>query len=274
MTRRLLAGGVVALLVAALAALSAVPAAAATGTYLRLAHLSPDTPTVDVLVTSFAGTSLRLPGVDYGDVSTYTEIEPGRYTLEMRPAGAPESAAPIVTGTLDAAEGSAYTAAGLGPRDGLAVTVLDDDLTTPGAGQARVRVVQGAEQAGAVGVRWAGAPAFDGVAFGTASDYATVPAGQGSFEITPATGPATTVPVRLDEGAIYSAVVVQRDGRLDLQLATDADGAAAAPTGGIDTGMGGTAEHPNRPRVGGALALLVVGALGLAAHRRFAHQHR
>ena len=50
--------GRVALLAAAalvLAVLLPATAAAATGTYLRLAHLSPDTPNVDVTVTGFSG---------------------------------------------------------------------------------------------------------------------------------------------------------------------------------------------------------------------------
>ena len=272
MKRRFLTFGLITVLVGALTALGAIPASAATGTYLRLAHLSPDTPTVDVLVTSFGGATLRLAGVSYGDVSTYTEIEPGQYTLEMRPAGAPESAPPIVSGTLDATRGNAYTAAGLGQREGLAVRVLDDDLTMPGPGQARVRVVHGAEQAGPVAVRWAGAPAFDDVAFGTATVYVTVPAGQEPFEIIPATGPAATVPVRLDEGATYSAVIVQRDGQIDLQLASDAAGPAATPSGGIDTGKGGTAAAaPEQPFPRGLLVaagLLIAGAVAAIVRGR------
>jgi Domain of unknown function (DUF4397) len=258
MTRKTL----VALMVGAFALLGVTPASAATGTYLRLAHLSPDTPTVDVLVTSFSGQTLRLDGVSYGNVSTYTEIAPGPYTLQMRPAGAPDSTPPVVSGTLDAVAGSAYTAAGLGPRDGLSVRVLTDDLARPGAGQSRIRVVQGAEQAGAVGIAWAGSPAFDDVAFGTATGYVTVPAGPGSFAVTPATGPAVQVPVRLDEGAIYSVILVQRDGALTARVTTDADGAGAVPTGGIETGLGGTAGIGLPGVIAGVAIIVLVLAVG------------
>jgi hypothetical protein len=278
MTRRSLAGALVALLVGALTALGVVPAAAATGTYLRLAHLSPDTPAVDVLVTAFSGATLQLEGVEYGDVSTYTEIEPGQYTLQMRPAGAPESTPPVVSATLDAARGSAHTAAGLGPRSDLAIRVLDDDLSMPGPGRARVRLVQGAEQAGEVSAGWNGAPAFDGVAFGTATDYATVPAGAGAFQITQATGPVETEAVTFDEGGVYSVVLVQGDGALDVRVATDATGTGTAPAGGIETGLGGAvaggpAAGPAPALVAAALMALAL-VLGAAARRRVARRSR
>ena len=121
-----------------LAALLPATAAAATGTYLRLAHLSPDTPNVDVTITAFSGRIYQLKGVGYGAVSTYQPVDPGTYTVQMRPSADP-SAAPILTGTVRAEQGRAYTAAVLGPQAGASITLLTDDLTRPGPGNARVR---------------------------------------------------------------------------------------------------------------------------------------
>jgi hypothetical protein len=61
--------------------------------YLRLAHLSPDTPTVDVYVDSAAdpSRSFVVPGVGYGVVSQYQPLAPDSYVISMRPAGAPAS---------------------------------------------------------------------------------------------------------------------------------------------------------------------------------------
>lgn len=269
--RRMAAFAGATVLIGALALLAAGSASAATGTYLRLAHLSPDTPAVDVLVTSFSGETVRLDGVTYGDVSTYTRIDPGRYTLQMLPAGAADGTAPVVTGTLDAVDGAAYTAAGLGPRAELAIRVLQDDLTPPGPDQARIRVVQGAEQAGPLDLRWSAAPAFDDVAFGIATDYVTVPAGSGELEIVPASGPAARVPVLLSAGSVYSVVVVQRDGQLTAQVATDATGSGEVPVGGIDTGLGGTAGPSALVPAGVAMLAVLAGAgalVGLRAARR------
>jgi Domain of unknown function (DUF4397) len=267
MTRRILAGGVITVLVAVISVLGVQPAAAASGTYLRLAHLSPDTPTMDVLVTSFSGQTFRLDGVGYGAVSSYQRIEPGSYTVQMRLAGAPDSSPPVVSGSLQALEGAAYTAAGLGPRAGLSVRVLTDDLAPPDPGLARLRVIQGAAQAGEVTIGWNGTPQLTGIAFGAATDYVTVPSGSQSFEVTPTTGDPVRIPVQLAAGGVYSVVIVQRSGgTLTATVQTDAIGPAATPSGGIATGMGGTAavlDQPVGARV--ALAFGVVGALGLAA---------
>ena len=58
--------------------------------YLRLAHLSPDTPSVDVYVDSAAdpSRSFVVPGVGYGVVSQYQPLPPDNYVISMRPAGA------------------------------------------------------------------------------------------------------------------------------------------------------------------------------------------
>ena len=95
--RRLLAGSGALLLATALATAAVpVPANAATGAdtvgYVRLAHLSPDTPAVDVyLAAPGAAKPQVFPGVGYGVVSDYLELAPGRYAVAMREAGAPAS---------------------------------------------------------------------------------------------------------------------------------------------------------------------------------------
>jgi hypothetical protein len=58
-------------------------------------------------------------------------------------ASADPSAAPLLTGTVRAEQGRAYTAAVLGPQAGASITLLTDDLTRPGPGNARVRVLAG-----------------------------------------------------------------------------------------------------------------------------------
>ena len=49
----------------------------------------------------------------YGDVSAYQTIQPGEYTIAMRPAGADPSTKPVISTTLSAQNGRAYTVAGL-----------------------------------------------------------------------------------------------------------------------------------------------------------------
>lgn len=122
-------------------------ASAESTTCLRLAHLSPDAPAVDVYVASVAdpgNASVVLRGVDYGTLSAYQILPDGPYIVSMRPAGADQVTPAVIATTLDAASGSAYTVAGVGNFDDLSLTVLNDDLTLPPGGQGRARVIQAA----------------------------------------------------------------------------------------------------------------------------------
>ena len=88
--------------VSALAALGAAPASAAeappaTG-WVRVAHLSPDTKSVDVTLTALGGggAAFELDGVAYGAVSPYWTLQPGTYVVSMVPSDAPEGTAPVI----------------------------------------------------------------------------------------------------------------------------------------------------------------------------------
>src|SRR5687767_1945831 len=82
----LAAAGLFALAAAAGAGIAAPPAAAATVGYVRLAHLSPDTPPVDVYLSAVApgATARKFPAVGYGVVSAYMALEAGTYAVAMR----------------------------------------------------------------------------------------------------------------------------------------------------------------------------------------------
>ncbi|OLR91552.1 DUF4397 domain-containing protein [Actinokineospora bangkokensis] len=247
------------------AASAFLPAAAATGTYLRLAHLSPDTPDVDVTVTSFARPdwSVKLNGVGYGDISGYQRIEPGNYTVAMRPAGADPASAPVISATLDAGEGNAYTVAGLGKFDGLALKVLADDITLPPSGQARMRVVNAAPDAGELKIDLSGRTVLDQAGFGTASDYALIDSGAPRLTVVPASGTSTELPVTIDAGGVYTVLVLERQGALVAEVKADAKGAEVVPAGGVETGFGGTAGTSGGPSTPAALGLLAAaGAAG------------
>ncbi len=71
---------------------------AATG-WIRLAHLSPNAPAVDVYLYNFGNPAARvvLHHVSYGTVSPYEQVPAGEYTVSMRAAGARRSAKPILS---------------------------------------------------------------------------------------------------------------------------------------------------------------------------------
>src|SRR6187551_991494 len=93
----------VALLAAVITGVTAAGAAQAAATssdgYVRLAHLSPDTPAVDVYLSAVSGDMKEqtFPAVDYGVVSQYMPLPAGTYTVAMRTAGSPETDPPVLT---------------------------------------------------------------------------------------------------------------------------------------------------------------------------------
>ncbi|MBB3085915.1 hypothetical protein FHR93_004142 [Geodermatophilus sabuli] len=245
-----------ALLVAA-AVLVGVPASAAETALLRVAHLSPDTPAVDLAVTPLGGgdpLSTR-PGVGYGALSEYQEVPPGGYAVSVRAVGAAPGSPPVLSVTVDAPAGAARTVAAVGSFAGLRLVVLDDDLTPPPTGSARVRVVAAARtpsldvSAGAV------AAATD-LGSGEVGPYVAVPAGATTLQLRAGESPAE-VPVELAAGSVYNLLVLDGpDGGLTVRTVLDAAGAAVVPTGGVETGAGGTAGGSALPAVLAAAVLV------------------
>jgi hypothetical protein len=257
--------------------------------WVRLAHLSPDTPSVDVYLTSFDRPDFRevFPGVGYGVVSDYQRLEPGRYNVEMRPAGAAESTPPVISAAADVQGGLAYTVAGLGRNAQLQLKVLSDDLTLPPSSQAKVRVVNGSLNAPLVDVSVQNGPTVaTGVAFADTSQYGAVPAGPWTLSVTPKEGAATpsTGNVDLAAGSVYSVLLLdQAGGTVEVVTRTDASAAGAAAAGGVATGLGGTAGAGSSSLPLTVLAIgagvLLAGALGLRrmlvpARGRYVASHR
>ena len=256
---------VVTLLAALCAALPLGSAQAADTGLLRLAHLSPDTPPVDVYVDSVSspGAGQSFPGVGYGTVSDYQQVPPGSYAISMRQAGADPNSPPVLSTTVEVGVGQARTVAGVGPFADLGLEVLEDDLTTPATGSARVRVVAAAASAEQLAVALAdGSSVATGLAFSETSDYVEVPAGATTLQVTPAGGQPVSLPVDVAGGSVYSVLVLDSpNGGLSVRPTLDAAGAAAVPTGGVEAGAGGAADGSPLPVVvTGVLATLAVAA--------------
>ncbi|NUR49887.1 MAG: DUF4397 domain-containing protein [Hamadaea sp.] len=268
---------VVALLFAGTA--PAAPAYAAGHGYVRLAHLSPDTPAVDVYLSSQTGALAEqvFPGVGYGVMSDYLALPVGGYTVAMRPSGAPKSQPPVLTTQVSVAAGQAYTVAGVGRYADLGLRVIVDDLSLPADGQAKVRVVQASVAVPVLGVALPdGTPVAENVAFATATAYQQVRPGDWRLVISPADGRAPTgLACVLKPGTVYSMLILDGPQGLRAELRTDATREGGVPTGGVETGGGGTAPAPIWPMVGaGALVLVAVGALGGLTALLVARAHR
>ena len=260
------------------AAVALAPSASATApgyAIVRGAHFSPDTPGVDVYLTSLAGgtSSLWLSSVGYGDVSPYNRLPAGIYAVSMRPHGAAASTPAALSWTLNAQADNAYTAAAVGMNAQLHGIVLHDELNPPAAGSGRVRVIQAASRAPEATIKADNGPTVATAAFATATPYSTVTAGTYPVTVTASGGaPLTaqaTVPVK--SASVNSIVVLDAKGSgLDVRTITDAAGAAVAPTGAVPAGGGGTADTdplswlPMGGLIGGTLLTAVLVGVILA----------
>lgn len=256
--------------VAALALLGVPAASAADGGYLRLAHLSPDTPTVDVSLDDVADPAgmITLHAMGYGTVTDYQQVPPGTYAISMRAAGADPNSPPVLSTTVQVAPNTARTVAAVGHFSDLHLKVFDDDLTMPSAGQARMRMVDAA--AAASNLEWsvpgAEPPVTSRLAFGAAGPYVGLPGGRTTLRVTPAGGTPVDLPVTLAAGSVYSVLVLDRpEGGLMARTVLDAAtmDMTFMPVGGVETGAGGTAEHT--PVAPVALGVALAAAVALLA---------
>ncbi len=209
-TRRLL------MLLAASALLLGIPAAATafaasatSGTgWIRLAHLSPNTPAVDVYLYSFDNSKamIVLHHVAYGTVSPYESVQAGDYSVAMRAAGASATSQPVLSTSVTIAAGHAYTVAGMGPESGLRLQVLDDKLTTA-PGQAEVRVIQASLKQQVVNVSLGSTTLASGLKFGTVNDYQPVSPGTHTVTVS-AGGTDANSSVTLPAGTVHTLVVL------------------------------------------------------------------
>jgi len=258
--RRLVTLTVAALATVGLAQAYAVPASAAGVGYVRLAHFSPDTPAVDVYLSSQSGggSPQRFNHVPYGMMSNYLSLPQGTYAVAMRPAGADPSSKPVLTTNVTVSQGKAYTVAGVGRYADLGLRILDDDLSLPTDGKAKVRIIQASVKAPVLNVAVEnGAPIADGVQFATTTDYRSVNPGSWTCLVTPSGGEATKLKVSVAAGNVYSLLVLDAPGGgLSAQLRTDAQRSGPVPQGGVETGV--------RPAEPSRLPILLWSAVGLA----------
>ena len=267
-------GAAATLVALATAVLLAGPArAAGSDGYVRLAHLSPDTPAVDVyLKPQSGGKQQRFPGVAYGTMSRYLRLPAGTYSVAMRPAGADPSTKPVLTLDVTVESGQAYTVAGVGRYADLGLRVFHDDLKLPAANQSKVRIIQASVRAPVLDVSVTnGQTIAKGVQFATTTSYRQVQPGMWTVRVQPTGGGETsTLPCMLGAGNVYSLLVLDaKGGGLKTQLRIDARRQGAIPLGGVAAGDGGTQPGSRLPMaVSIAAVVAVLTAGGVVALRR------
>jgi hypothetical protein len=243
----------------AAAATAHTPASSGYG-WVRLAHLSPNTPPVDVYLYSYGkpNAMIVLHHVSYGTVSPYERVPHGEYTVAMRGVGASPSSTPVLSNNLMVHPGHAYTVAGMGPFKALRLQVLDDQLTTP-RGKSLVRVIQASLKEHHVTVTAGRATLANNLAFASVTGFGADRPGTWMVHAKGGTE-SWAGQVTLTPGTIHTLVVLDSSSGLKVTDLTDAAGSSVMPNGGAATGFGGTAPAPGSSPLPW-LAALVAGAL-------------
>ncbi len=253
-------------------AAAAAPASAGYG-WVRLAHLSPNTPAVDVYLYSYGmpNAEIVLHHVSYGTVSPYEKVAHGEYTVAMRATGASPSSKPVLSSNLMVHPGHAYTVAGMGPAKELRLQVLDDRLSTP-KGKSLVRVIQASLREHRVTIRAGHRLLARDLAFASVTGYTADRPGDWPVDARGGTE-SWSGTEQLTAGSIHTLVVLDSASGLVVTSLMDAAGSGAMPAGGAATGLGGTAPGP-APSPLPWLAGLAGGLLAAAAAAAWLRRHR
>ena len=199
---------------------------------VRVVHASPDAPNVDVFVDDESA----LEDVPFRTVSEYLSLPGGEYGVRITAAGDADTVVFEDTVAVEAGTASSLVALGELNDDSFEVRAFADDVSAVADGEARVRLVHCSPDAPAVDVVPAGGsdPLFADVAFGEASDHATVPGGAYTLEVRPAGGDtaAATFDVELAGGTASTGFAMgyldpesaAADEPFDLTLAVDVGG--------------------------------------------------
>lgn len=240
---------------------------------VRVAHLSPDTPAVDVAIAPVTGSDpVTEPGNDlatglrYGDVGEFTGLPPGSYAISLRAAGGARSTPPALSERIVVPSGGAVTVALTGTFDDAALQALPEDLSPVPPGSARVRVLAAAAGAEALDVAHPGGPVLAaGLPFGAAGTPVVVPAGAARLRVDDGRG-TVAVSADLAAGSVVTVLVLDRpDGGLALRVVLDAAAPAVVPAGGVEAGGG-----PAAPEIGWPVAALALAAAAVRSRRRLA----
>jgi hypothetical protein len=206
---------------------------------VRVAHLSPNAPNVDIYVDGEAA----VEDVGFGNVGSYLGLPAGERQLRITPAGDGETTVAETALTVEA--DTDYTVAAVGEvgdeaDQAFEVLPLTDDNSAPDEGMARVRVLHASPDAPTVDVTAGDGETvlFDGVSYGE-SGYVSVPADTYTLEIRGDTESndgevVHTQSVTVEAGQVYTAAAVGYLTPDDDPTETGFGLVLAQDTGGMD----------------------------------------
>ncbi len=164
-------------------------ASAASPSFVRVIHASPDVGTADVFVDG----AMLLSSFQFGAVTHYVSVPAGPHKVQIALVGKGINAA-VISETLSVSPGVAYTVAAVGTQaTGLSLEVfVDNNLLSPGT--AKLRVYQLSPDGGSIDVSSQGETILSGISYQAASNYLALPVGAYTFNVGSSTN-STILPV-------------------------------------------------------------------------------
>lgn len=198
---------------------------------VRVLHASPDAPPVDVYVDGAA----VLTNVAFGTISSYLEVSAGEHQVQVFAAGAdPAADTAVIDATVPLGGGSSTTIAATNSIESIEAQVITDS-PNPSSDAVQVRIVHLSADTPPVDIAPDGGEEIvQGLAYGTATEYLTVPAGQLDVEARPAGAvdgwvAANPGGVFLSNGKAYSLFAVGSLADDTFRLVTAIDATAPPP---------------------------------------------
>jgi hypothetical protein len=150
-------------------------------TRLRFANMTPDEPSLDLLVDSS-----KVSSANFGTASGYLTITSGSRNLQIEPSG---TTTVLINQTSSFTSGTDSTILSLNFSSSISPITLTDDNSSPGSGNVKIRIVNGSPGLGTgdVYVVPSGtdintvSPTVTNLAFGAASTYLSMTVG--AYEI-------------------------------------------------------------------------------------------
>jgi len=184
--------------------------------WVRFVPAAAGTAEVDIYV----GGQVSAPLVAFGTATNFVNLPAGDQQIRVTAAAAALDTA-ILDGTQALEAGQAYDVYVAGASDALQVIVNEVDLTSVPTGQARLRIVHNALNAGSVDVGVAnGANLVDGLEENASSEYLTVDAGTVEAQVRPTGEQTALIATSLDvqEGMVFDVVALGNANDASFQL--------------------------------------------------------
>lgn len=166
-------------------------------------HASPDAPGVDLLLDN---QKVNTAPLTFSFNTGYLNVNSGSRNIKVNAAGTTTS---VINANVTFDPSKSYSVFACNRLASIEAIVLEDNLATPAAGQAHIRVVHLSPDAPAVNIGVAGTTTnlFTNLAFKGATAFTPVPAGTYNLEIRLASNNAVALaipPTTLQAGRIYT----------------------------------------------------------------------